>query len=195
MRHLWLSALVATSQAIGCQPGNTTASGGTSDAAAPSDSAPSSWSPLCPNDTPAEGSPCGAAAEGAQCEYGTATWNAACDTVLQCSKGVWTKFVPPNIACHPPNGGQGSCPSLPPASGASCSSLGDLCTFASGAQCTCSGADGGMATWSCLPERGCPAVRPRLGSACSGLQSCTYASCAYMQTCTGGVWAGRPLGC
>jgi hypothetical protein len=165
------------------------------------------WSPECPAALPAIGTAC--ARDTLQCEYGSATWNVACDVVVQCQAGSWASYTPSYGPCTPePGPNSASCPAgfddVP--QGAACGSPGLSCSYAQGV-CDCTegfggvevpvNTDGGVSGyWSCEPEPGCPYPRPRVGSACSNEGTyCTYEACGYEQTCTGGVWQGQAEAC
>lgn len=162
------------------------------------------WSPVCPDLPPKESSPC--THDLVECEYG-ARFDIACDLVMQCTGGEWHAQMLGFGGCPTPAPNPAACP--PTAKGIPVgepcpADTNDRCAYAE-AVCTCSPplmggpipVDGGLvATWSCLPEPGCPMPRPRLGSACSNpSQSCTYVACDYGQVCQSGVWQGQPEGC
>jgi hypothetical protein len=165
----------------------------------------SPWSPVCPPSAPAPGSSC--TQQTVQCEYGGATWNVACDVVVQCENGVWTTIKPSFEACTPqPGPNPPECPASYAAvpQGATCAGS-TSCTYPE-AVCSCSyplggppppNLDGGInGYWSCVPEPGCPMPRPRLGAACSIEGTfCTYETCSYGQTCINGVWQSSPMAC
>lgn len=199
--------------ALGCtgevfSGGNPGADGGPGvDAAPGSDSGPTpdagpgpdGSSGLCPASVPAMGSACSVA--DLQCEYGTSFYP-GCDTVVQCSGGVWSGGV---VGTYCPGPNPSGCPSsLQAAVGQLCGSNQASCDYPDG-QCTCGNlfgppvyVDGGPTnqTWSCFqPTAGCPLPRPRLGSACTGNASCEYQSCAFSEQCVNGAWAGFPEGC
>jgi hypothetical protein len=178
--------------------------GGGRDAPVGSDSS-SPWSPVCPATAPTPGSAC--THQTVQCEYGTASWNVACDVVFQCENDVWTEITPSYESCTPqPGPNPTACPSGYAAvpQGAACA--GSMpCSYPE-AVCSCQyplggppppSPDGGVSGyWGCAPEPGCPMPRPRLGSACSiEGTSCTYEACAYGQTCVNGTWQSQPLAC
>jgi hypothetical protein len=173
------------------------------DSSPPDTSSP--WSPVCPASAPSPGSAC--TQQTVQCEYGDASWNVACDVVLQCTNDVWTTIQPSYVPCTPkPGPNPAACPpsfaSVP--QGAACG--GSLtCSYPQGV-CTCQSPLGGppppsfdggpSGYWACVPEPGCPMPRPRLGSACS-LEGtfCTYETCAYGQTCINGTWQSQSMAC
>ena len=166
--------------------------------------APAPWSPACPDAPPKPGDAC--TQQTVQCEYGTATWNVACDTTFQCENAVWTTIKPSYEACTPePGPNPAACPASYSAvpTGTACHNN-ITCTYPE-AVCACDYGfggpppdfDGGIAgSWGCVPEPGCPMPRPRLGSACSIEGTfCTYETCTYGQTCINGMWQSQPMAC
>lgn len=96
------------------------------------------WSPVCPDSTPAIGSPC--TQENLQCEYGNAWWDVACDTVVQCLQGSWSVAEPAGTVCQPEPGPNSTlCPSNSTliADGVSCPDAGLLCVYGEGVFCSC----------------------------------------------------------
>jgi len=167
--------------------------------------APAPWSPVCPDAPPKPGTGC--TQQTVQCEYGSATWNVACDTVVQCENDVWTTITPSYEPCTPaPGPNPAACPASHAAVPVGTSCQGDVtCTYPD-AVCSCEypfggppppGDDAGITgNWYCVPEPGCPMPRPRLGSACSGEGTfCTYETCSYGQTCINGTWQSQPMAC
>ena len=170
----------------------------------------SPWSPVCPTAAPAAGTAC--SQENLQCEYGSAWWSVACDTVMQCQAsapggagGQWSVYKPSYEPCTPqPGANPPSCPadfgSVP--QGSSCSTNGVACYYAQGL-CQCQvplggpiEIDGGTGYWGCVPEQGCPFPRARLGTACTSEGAfCTYEECSYGQTCSKGIWQATLEAC
>jgi hypothetical protein len=158
------------------------------------------WSPVCPTAQPADGAPC--SAQGIECEYGPGDYNIQCDSVMQCQSGAWRSFQFVGAGCPTPGPNPASCPAdfVGVPQGQSCMPAGMGCVYPEG-HCTCDvpfgpvQIDGGNATWSCLPEPGCPMPRPRLGSACTGQVTCTYEQCSFGESCMGGVWQGQNEAC
>jgi hypothetical protein len=158
------------------------------------------WSPVCPNDQPAPGTPCTAQQARVICEYSN-TERAACgDATVACVRGEW---VPNGAMCLPPPGANPpACPSSFPAS------IAVTACPASGPPFTCIYPEGlcdcgyemlvSTQTWSCYREPGC-LPRPRLGAACDGADraptSCTYQTCDYVQGCVDGYWQQNLGGC
>jgi hypothetical protein len=171
------------------------------DSPAPGDDATQPWSPVCPVTAPAVGTVC--TKEGITCEYGQMQYDVACDTVLQCGGGTWSKFDT-FMTCTPDAPNAAACPSTLTAvpQGGSCAPNGLSCAYPEGV-CSCAPQigpvefiDGGQGpTWTCNPGPGCPMPRPRLGSPCTGNTSCSYESCAYGQSCQDGAWLAEEEGC
>jgi hypothetical protein len=155
----------------------------------PADGGP--WSPVCPKTLPAQGTSC--TQDMLQCEYGIAWWNAACDTITQCSNGAWGNIQPSTGPCLPaPGPNAASCLVNPGAiqSGiTACSQVGLTCWYGQGAECTCTvdGDAGSSPTWYCRPEPGCPSTRPPVGAGCALPVACTYAGC-FVEQCQNGIW-------
>jgi hypothetical protein len=157
---------------------------------------------LCPVSPPATGASC--TQENVQCEYGSAWWSVACDTVLQCEVGHWTAYQPSTEPCSTEPGQNGaSCPAnYASAEGNSCVLQSGPCVY-SQAECLCQapvvGQPGDGGTWACLPQAGCPFPRPNLGTMCtgggSGLNACKYEVCTYEQVCTSGLWQAQLIEC
>jgi hypothetical protein len=181
----------------------------TIDSSSPSDAgaADEAHSPVCPESVPALGSPCSPALDprGAQfaCEYGDASWNVSCDTVVECSDTGWIPVSPGGQPCTPqPNSLSPECPTsatLYSQTPSICAEAGVTCDYPQGGTCQCLGDPYDAAVlplkWDCVPGSECPAARPRLGSACSGELGCTYENCVYSEVCGGGVWLVQPYLC
>jgi len=154
------------------------------------------WSPLCPENLPAAGTPC--APESAECEYGDGWWNPACDTFVVCRKGAWQTETPYPATCSPPPGpNSASCPAGQGIVSGVCPSDGLTCRYEEGSTCQCGhfdGPDGGI-TWDCFPGAGCPSTRPRIGSPCASTIGCTYIPCEFDESCALGIWVSTPTGC
>jgi hypothetical protein len=173
----------------------------------PSDSG-QPWSPVCPEQEPAPGSSCTIVTPrdsiGVMCEYGKLQYDVMCDTVLQCQNGAWTSAFAGTTSCQPDGPNSPSCPAtyedIQEDEGGSCSNAGLRCEYPEGV-CTCSMGFGGPVlldagtSWFCNPGAGCPMPRPRLGSSCSTNQQCTYLTCEFGESCTGGYWQGELEGC
>jgi hypothetical protein len=165
--------------------------------------APSSWSPVCPENAPDLGSSC-SVAEGTTCEYGNIQYDITCDTVFVCESGSWSKFAASGT-CVPDGANAPTCPATlaDVQQGQDCTPSGTTCQYSAGV-CTCNmslggpvqiGDAGNTATWTCNPGAGCPMPRPRLGTACSAAENCTYNTCEYSQLCGDGAWRGELEAC
>ena len=155
-------------------------------------------SPLCPTEAPAKGAAC--SREGLMCEYGTLSFNVACDNVVQCENGTWSAFDA-GFVCTPDGPNAASCLtfaelSKSPTCDNNAPASSQLCTFPEGVcQCDWGGSPNGF-IWSCdTPEPTCPLPRPRVGSACTGTADCNYVNCGYDQACRDGLWVGNADGC
>ncbi len=158
------------------------------------------WSLVCPESPPALGSTCSQSTS-IQCEYGDAWWNAACDTVVVCAGGHWSK-LPMIAGCtSAPTPNSLACPSDPvSAAGAACSSAGTGCYYDLGANCYCTtgpfAPPDASAKWICVPGSGCPLTRPRLGASCNSTSAeCVYNGCVSSEACVNGAWAAMTFGC
>lgn len=167
-----------------------------------------SWSTVCPANAPAPATTC--QVSGLQCEYpqamyGKAEYDISCDTVVECSNGIWTT-TSFGGACDPDGANSAECPTSLAGitSGGTCSDKQLRCEYPKGV-CTCAVNIGGVelldagATWTCDPGAGCPMPRPRLGSACGGSttmnSSCIYETCSYAETCENDVWQAQGAAC
>jgi hypothetical protein len=205
---------VATSGGDGGTDGSTDGSGGhdSSADAPPSDTgqdAAKTWSPVCPEEPPAVGSPCsptdGRDSPELLCEYGTPQYDPSCDTVLTCQSGTWQVAPTAPTKCQPDGPNPSSCPAtwadVNGEAGVSCSVAGLRCEYPQGV-CTCATSFGGPievdagTRWFCDPPPGCPMPRPRLGASCSGPSTpCEYFPCSFAEECSGGYWQGLFEGC
>jgi len=164
------------------------------------------WSPICPEDQPTIGSACSMTpprdSPEILCEYGELQYDPGCDTVLTCEEGTWQNAFGPSETCQPDGPNSSSCPATygDIDGGGSCTDNGLRCEYPQGV-CTCSAGFGGPVildggtSWYCNPGPGCPMPRPRLGSSCTGNQQCTYQTCQFGESCTGGYWQGEFEGC
>jgi hypothetical protein len=147
----------------------------------------SPWSLICPETQPVSGTSCIPAAVGAYCEYGSAWWSVARNTVMYCetNDGVWINRNPSVATCFPePGPNCGSCPTNPSSLSGNCSPPGLDCYYGEGTMCTCTST---RDVWECFPPGGCPSTRPRIGSPCSSSPS---GGCPY--TCADGVGCKSP---
>jgi hypothetical protein len=195
---VFVAAITVSVLALGC--GGVTVSGSRSPAS-------DDGGTVCPAALPTLGASC--ETEGLEREYGAASWNVSCDTVVECEGGKWSTDQPSLGPCTPkPGPNSAACPasysSVP--LGASCDSQLLSCAYDEGV-CVCQGEfevppalpDGGASAptyWACNPGQGCPFPRPPLGTSCAHEAiSCQYVACTYAQSCTGGVWHGVEDGC
>jgi hypothetical protein len=163
------------------------------------------WSPLCPAEVPASGTPC--PTNDLTCEYGDSA-EPVCNTIAQClsSPLAWTLETPDPKCPYPAPTNSPGCPAsyAEVAAGAACSSGGGPgfgeCWYPDG-QCDCNlDLTLHSRTWSCVPQpAACPASPPRIGAPCGAAGiACNYFSCqlAGIQVeCQDGVWFGGPGGC
>jgi hypothetical protein len=186
------------------EAGSTGSSGGADAAGGGDAAANAAWSPFCPNEAPAVGSPCTLQPlqnENVQCEYGYVPSTLKCDPIFECVDGQWQQYPASSLgAC---TGAPGPLPSSCPAaygdvaSGSLCPQVGVTCTYDPLHVCACevvgggSGGAGSLA-WECPTiGSGCPAQRPRLGTACTDTagDDCTYYdACDPSESCWDGVW-------
>jgi hypothetical protein len=149
------------------------------------------WSPICPNTQPASGTKCSPEAVGQYCEYGSAWWSSACDTVMYCGTQdkVWANYNPSSTGCLPePGPNCATCPTSPSGLAGLCSSAGVTCHYGLGSNCSCSTPPGAeSAAWNCFPPAGCPSTRPRIGAPCT---SSPPLGCPY--SCYEGVSCAAP---
>jgi hypothetical protein len=143
---------------------------------------------------PDAGTKCAPAAVGMYCEYGSAWWSYGCNTVMYCftQSGIWGNYNP-GPSCPPePGPNCPSCPFDPSGLTGSCSSPGLTCHYGEGPQCMCSAALGN--DWLCLPQAGCPSVRPRLGAPCANTPSgpCSYGCDEGMLCAIPFIWTPDP---
>jgi hypothetical protein len=169
------------------------------DSGSQEDAADGSWSPVCPEAVPADGTPCSSV--NLRCEYGTSAV-VACNTIAYC------ELEPLRFTITTPDP---SCPITPPTNPSDCPSTyagitgGSVCTtnqeecgYPDG-QCDCDSNLGSL-TWTCVAQpAACPPSVPRFGAPCSteGI-SCNYFSCdkgGAEAFCQGGVWNGGAGGC
>jgi hypothetical protein len=150
-----------------------------------------SWSPICPELAPASGTKCAPEAVGQYCEYGSAWWSSACNTVMYCDTqgGTWGPFNPVSTGCLPePGPNCSTCPTNPSGLAGPCADEGLTCYYGEGSNCTCRVVPGQQhATWGCFPTAGCPSTRPRIGSSCN---SPPPSDCPY--SCYEGVSCATP---
>jgi hypothetical protein len=178
---------------------------GSTDAGEDASSTP--WSPVCPQERPAVGSPCSPAdnmdSPELLCEYGAPQYDPSCDTVLTCQSGAW-QVAPAGPVCRPDGPNAASCPATLGDvidGDASCSVAGLRCEYPQGV-CLCATSFGGPIqidagmSWACVPQAGCPMPRPRLGASCSAPStSCDYFPCSFAEQCSEGYWKGLFEGC
>jgi hypothetical protein len=167
-----------------------------------------SWSPVCPEEAPTVGSACSLPemmdSPSIVCEYGKLQYDPSCDTLVQCVSGAWAPVTAVGTGCQPDGPNPTSCPAsyaaLKGMEGESCPSNGLRCEYPE-AVCVCSRGFGGPVEldaslgWYCNPGAGCPLPRPRLGSTCSTNLQCTYFTCDFGESCTGGYWQAEFEGC
>ncbi len=154
----------------------------------PKDSGTTTTTPTpCPSSAPADGTSC--SDEGLECEYGTALFF-TCDVVATCTSGKWSIPPPPPNPCSGLETNGPSCPAkrAEVEEGVACSPQA-VCQYPEGVCWCASDHTGAPQIWTCYPEAGCPAQRPRLGTTCAskGL-TCDYAGCGLTVACSGGRW-------
>ena len=161
---------------------------------------------MCPATLPATGTACNR--ENLECEYGDATWNVACDAVVQCQNGQWWSYEASYDTCTPkPGKNPASCPasyaSIP--QGQACDASGLSCAYDEGARAaarrsssvrsrpTAGAPPSGRATRG----KGAP-HRARVSGARARRSrgtTCEYVTCGYAQTCSDGVWQATQEEC
>jgi hypothetical protein len=165
------------------------------------------WSPVCPEQLPAIGSPCTIPdpmdSPEILCEYGPIQYDINCSMTVQCDNGQWASGLADPSSCQPDGPNTAACPAsyeaLMAIPNSECSDTNLRCEYPEGV-CVCSSGfdvveiDGGT-TWSCNPGPGCPVPRPRVGSSCSTNVSCTYETCDFGESCSGGYWQVLFEGC
>lgn len=163
--------------------------------AEPQDSGASA-APVCPAETPTQGSGCPSA--GQQCQYGT-NFLAGCIQIAQCTASGWN-VTGPASGCTP-----SACPAsyqgLTDGGLQSCSQSLQVtdCWYPQGI-CQCSAGLGGPAEplgWYCVPVApGCPYPTPAPGSSCTTPAQICGGSCGGAGVeCEGGTWQANVAPC
>lgn len=145
----------------------------------------------CPVAPPTANTPCSVSAA-ATCEYGDAA-RVGCDTLAQCTLGVWQLTPPSDSGCTNPS----ACPLTFDASPQACASE-FRCDYLEGV-CACTTDEDGGLSWQCAGSGpGCPAERPRFGTPCTPGQRCGYGrACSPLMgegmECDCNAWAAEPV--